>query len=77
MTRGLVFTLWNTSFIIFIHLKLVKVHFLTLFFDSLVIELLHVAKNTPLQGPTHPHKSTNCGSTGPNFEIPSKAHESI
>ena len=31
MTRGLVFTLWNTSFIIFIHLKLVKVHFLTLF----------------------------------------------
>ena len=31
MTRGLVFTLWNTSFIIFVHLKLIKVHFLTLF----------------------------------------------
>ena len=33
-------------------------------------------KNDPLRGPTHPDKSANSGSTDPNFEIPSKAHES-
>ena len=31
LTKFLVFTLWNTSCIIFSHLKLIKVHFLTLF----------------------------------------------
>ena len=31
MTKSLVFTLWNTSSIMFSHLKLIKVHFMTLF----------------------------------------------
>ena len=46
------------------------------FYASLVIEFLQMPKNDPLGGPTHPNKSANSGSTDPNFEIPSKAHES-
>ena len=34
------------------------------------------APKSPPGGPTHPDKSANHGSTDPNFEIPSKAHES-
>ena len=45
-------------------------------FDSLVVKFLQMAKYEPPGGPTHPDKSANSGSTDPNFEIPSKAHES-
>ena len=65
-------TLLLTYSVIWSSLKYIFVHF----FDTLVVELLQTPQNHPPGGPTHPDKSANSGSTDPNFEIPSKAHES-
>ena len=65
-------TLLVSYSVIWSSLKYIFVHF----FDTLVVEFLQRPQNHPPGSPTHPDKSANSRSTDPNFEIPSKAHES-
>ena len=66
MTKVSKFTLWNTSCIIFSHLKLIEVHFLTLSWLC-----SHWISPNGLKSPsgasTHPDKSANLGVNGSKF----------
>ena len=66
MTKSLVFTLWNTSWIIFSHLKLIEVHFLTLFW-LLSRWISPNAQKWPPQGPYPPRQIRKFWVNGSKF----------
>ena len=66
LTKVSEFTLWNTSCIIFSHLKFIKVHFLTLFwlFGHWISPK---GLKWPPGAPTHPNKFAKLGTFGSRF----------